>query len=192
MHWNQEHFEACLVGRKVEALTTTRQAAVAALIRFDTADDPEVLLMRRADREGDPWSGQISFPGGKREEFDVDLLATAHRETREELGFDLAQVANYLGPLDPLHAMSKGKRLSTAIEPFVFVQTEAPEIVMNEEAVDTFWIPLRSAQAGELDCVYPYRSDSHSIDLPAWRFQEQVIWGLTFQMLKSMLKLLSC
>lgn len=147
--------------------------------------------MRRSEREGDPWSGQICFPGGKREDEDQSLLATARRETQEELGFDLERVANYLGPLDPLHAMSRGRNISTSIEPYVFVQEQAPSIVMSEEAVDTFWLPLRAAHRGELDCVYPYRSDTHSVDLPAWRFQDQVIWGLTFQMLQSMLALVS-
>ena len=42
----------------------------------------EILLMRRAQREGDRWSGQIGLPGGHAEDFDEDLVATARRESR--------------------------------------------------------------------------------------------------------------
>ncbi|MEP6687797.1 MAG: NUDIX domain-containing protein, partial [Gemmatimonadales bacterium] len=58
-----------------------------------------VLLIRRADRAGDPWSGHMALPGGRREETDPDLVATAVRETFEEVGLSLAP-ADLLGSLD--------------------------------------------------------------------------------------------
>src|SRR5512143_2692083 len=66
-----------------------KRAAVAALVR-DAPAGPRVLLMKRVDREGDPWSGHISLPGGRHDKRDPDLLATAIRETHEELGIQLA------------------------------------------------------------------------------------------------------
>ena len=56
-----------------------RRAAVAAVLRFDR-DAAELLLMRRAERDGDRWSGQVSMPGGREEAADADLVATAVRE----------------------------------------------------------------------------------------------------------------
>ena len=43
------------------------RAAVAITLRVHH-DRPELLLMRRAESEGDPWSGQVSLPGGHAEE----------------------------------------------------------------------------------------------------------------------------
>src|SRR5688572_27389789 len=61
-------------------------AAVAIII----APDPDaILLIRRAERAGDPWSGHMALPGGRREPGDLDLLATAIRETSEEVGIRL-------------------------------------------------------------------------------------------------------
>ena len=46
-----------------QVLADARQAAVAMLLT-DTATGPEVLFIRRAEYEGDPWSGDVAFPGG--------------------------------------------------------------------------------------------------------------------------------
>src|SRR5438876_1874566 len=81
-----------------------RRAAVAALLHDDPSG-PRVLLMKRVYRTGDPWSGHISLPGGGYHAPDPDLLATAIRETQEELGIDL-HAARYLGPLPALQPFS--------------------------------------------------------------------------------------
>jgi len=59
----------------------------------------KTLMIKRAEREGDPWSGQVAFPGGRRERQDRSLLETATRETKEEVGIDLQRSAVYLGHL---------------------------------------------------------------------------------------------
>ncbi|MCA9639821.1 MAG: NUDIX domain-containing protein, partial [Myxococcales bacterium] len=72
-----------------------RFAAVAAVLR-PTDADTEVLLIRRAEHEGDPWSGHMAFPGGRHDPTDPDLLTTARRETLEEVGLDLSRRARLL------------------------------------------------------------------------------------------------
>ncbi|MGH7524260.1 MAG: NUDIX domain-containing protein, partial [Gemmatimonadales bacterium] len=70
-----------------ESSDPTRAFAAVALV---LAEEPDrLLLIRRAEREGDPWSGHLALPGGRRQESDSDLLATATRETREETGIHL-------------------------------------------------------------------------------------------------------
>jgi 8-oxo-dGTP pyrophosphatase MutT (NUDIX family) len=48
-----------------------------------------LLLIRRAERSGDPWSGQVGLPGGRRDPDDATLLSTAVREAVEEVGVHL-------------------------------------------------------------------------------------------------------
>lgn len=161
-------------------------AAVAAILHWRPT--PHVLLMQRAAHPGDPWSGQVSMPGGRTEDHDASLLHTARRETREELGIDLSG-ARLLGGLAPTQAMARGKRLSMFIQPFVFEASHAPEPRLNREAEATFWLPLAEAAAGELDHRHHYQDDERTLLLPAWRLDERVVWGLTYRMLDGLLRL---
>src|SRR5262245_34151321 len=72
------------------------RAAVAAIL-LPRDDTFEILLIRRAERPTDLWSGHMAFPGGRRSPEDRDLLATAVRETEEEVGLDLARHGELVG-----------------------------------------------------------------------------------------------
>lgn len=167
-----------------------KRAAVACILRY-SADAPEVLLMRRAERPGDRWSGQVSFPGGRAEPHDPGLHATAVRETREEIGVDLDRAARFIGRLDTIAAIGHGGPLPLTVTPFVFVQTEPFAPRLNHEAVDVFWLPLEHAARGELSGQYEYQLGQTLRQFPCWRYQGQVIWGLTFRMLGQLLRLIS-
>jgi 8-oxo-dGTP pyrophosphatase MutT (NUDIX family) len=162
-----------------------RRAAVAAILRVGVG--VEVLLMTRAQREGDRWSGHVSMPGGMQHEGE-ELIETAMRETIEETGIDLRGAAR-LGRLAACKAIAKGKVLPMTITPFVFHLVEPQPITLSDEAVDAFWFPLHRAAGGELDAVYPYRLGPMSWDLPCWRWEERTVWGLTHQMLSALLEL---
>lgn len=162
-----------------------RRAAVAVVLALEGA--PRVLLMRRATREGDPWSGQVSLPGGSREPGDADLFATAVRETEEEVGVDLARDARYLGRLAPLRARARGALLNMDVSPFVFALDREVVPRINAEAEEAFWLPLERAQRGELDHVHLYLDQKGaSRELPAWRFEERVVWGMTHHILSEL------
>jgi 8-oxo-dGTP pyrophosphatase MutT (NUDIX family) len=165
---------------------TTKRAAVAIVL----AEHLEVLLMRRAERADDRWSGQIGLPGGHADAVDADLLATARREAREEVGLDLARDARLLGRLPPVQAKARGALLPMWITPFVF--HAARELVPRPgpEAVEVFWFPLDRARAGELAWTYRYRRDAEDRVLPAWRHGERVVWGLTYEILSGFLRVL--
>ncbi len=174
--------------RSPSRVLTPKRAAVAALLRYER-EAPDVLLMQRATRSGDRWSGQISFPGGREEDHDEDLLATAVRETREEVGVDLASSARLLGRTDAVRAIARGKVLPMSITPFVFVETAPSQLALNHEAVAAFWFPLGRAASGELDDTYEYRAGPVHLSLPCWRFEDRVVWGLTHRMLRSLIEL---
>src|SRR4051812_9489869 len=76
-------------GRVVDAAREVRRAAILLALRMREDGEPEVLMIKRADAEGDPWSGHIALPGGRMEPGDRDLSDTAVRETREETGVDV-------------------------------------------------------------------------------------------------------
>ncbi len=176
--------------RPREALLSPRRAAVASVLRFDRGA-PEVLLMERVRRESDRWSGHVSFPGGREEEDDPDLLATAVRETREEVGLDLTAAARPVGRLDTIRAVARGKVLPMSISPYVFVLEREAPLVLGPEAESAFWFPLDRAATGELSSDYVYAVGPARLRLPCWRWEGYTVWGLTYRMLTNLLKVVS-
>src|SRR5829696_6110206 len=79
-----------------------RLAAILLALRARADGEPELLMIKRAEAEGDPWSGHIACPGGRMEDGDNDLAVTAVRETLEETGIDVAKDGRLLGQLDDL------------------------------------------------------------------------------------------
>jgi 8-oxo-dGTP pyrophosphatase MutT (NUDIX family) len=171
---------------EVEGDPPPRRAAVAIVLRGLTVE-PQLLLMRRAEHPEDPWSGQISFPGGGHDVGDTDLLATAVRETHEEVGIDLTTSARLLCRLNTVQAMARGRRLDMDITPFVFGLQGEPSLVPNEETAEAFWIPLAPLATGELQIEYDYEHAGVVMKLPAWRYEGHVIWGLTHRMIAQLL-----
>jgi 8-oxo-dGTP pyrophosphatase MutT (NUDIX family) len=141
--------------------------------------------MKRTERTGDPWSGHISLPGGRHDKIDADLLETAIRETREELGIDLSG-SRLLGNLPTLSPLSAGPS-GMEVTPFVFVTHEPVEPQVSAEAAAAFWLPIESAISGALDDVYVYPGTDRQF--PSWRFEGHTIWGLTFRILAELLAL---
>ncbi|MEM9492741.1 MAG: CoA pyrophosphatase [Myxococcota bacterium] len=165
-----------------------RRSAVAILLRFDRGS-PELLLMKRAERVGDRWSGQISLPGGRESAGDLDLRATAIRETHEEVGLDLHAVARPLGQIDTVRARARGAALPLTITPHVFVQTASAPLVLGDEAVAAFWLPMDRAITGELSSTYRVHLGERTRDLPCWNYDGYTIWGLTYMIVHRMLKI---
>lgn len=158
-----------------------RRAAVAALFHRGS-----VLLMKRAERHGDPWSGHVSLPGGRHEPSDGDLLVTAVRESREELGLALDRDARYVGRLAPLHPRNAGPS-GMEVSAFVFVTDHPPAIELSAEAVATCWLPMSEVAAGGLDAIYEYPGPPAVMRFPSWRYQDFTVWGLTMRILAELL-----
>jgi 8-oxo-dGTP pyrophosphatase MutT (NUDIX family) len=165
-------------------------AAVAVLLR-EAASGPEVFLIRRAEHPRDPWSGHMAFPGGRHDAGDLTLLQTAMRETLEEVGLDLSSEAEKIGQLDDLQAIARGKPQQTVIRPFVFeVHRESPIRVEESEVAEALWTPLLPLYRGEADTVRPYQWQGSQIDFPAYDVGGRLVWGLTYQMLRSFFRIL--
>src|SRR3989449_11455827 len=99
----------------------------------------EILLIRRAERADDPWSGQIALPGGRYGAGDLDLEATAVRETREETGVDLSD-AERLGGLDDLYPRTPILP-PLVVRPFVFALAPRAALVASDGVRRGLWLP---------------------------------------------------
>jgi 8-oxo-dGTP pyrophosphatase MutT (NUDIX family) len=164
-----------------ERPTDAPRAAVA-LILVPCADGLEALFIRRALRAG---SGQVALPGGRRDPIDVDLEATAIRETREELAVDLMP-ADRLGVLNDVHPRTTRLPL-VVVRPFIFALPNRPSLGLNAEVQSAFWAPLaRFLLAGSRrDVTLPLPGGERTF--PAFVLDQDIIWGLTERILSAFL-----
>jgi 8-oxo-dGTP pyrophosphatase MutT (NUDIX family) len=158
-------------------------AAVSAIFR--DGDGLEVLLIRRAERAGDPWSGHMAFPGGRRDPKDADLFATSVRETQEEVGLDLEAHAALLGVLDDQEATSKRRNMGMPIRPFVYrLNAEPPALAPNAEVSEALWTPIAPLFRGERESSIEVAYENVRYTLPAFDVDGRIVWGLTYRMLQ--------
>lgn len=185
------HPEVARVARALSARESTmaerdepfHEAAVA-LVLHPGAEGLEALFIKRATRVGDPWSGQIALPGGRRNKDEGSLLLTAVRETLEEVGLDLATNGELLGALDELRPRTPVLP-PIIVRPYVFAIATRPDFVLSDEVADTFWAPLR-------DVFDPARQEEISISVPGANMRrsaigigEHKIWGMTEYILRT-------
>ena len=172
--------EPALVGADVP------RAAVALVLRDGGPGGLELLFIRRAEHEQDPWSGHVGFPGGRAEPGDASLEATAVRETREETGLDLARSGVRLGALDEVKALARGRPVDLAIAPFVFRLPERLNGAPTHEVVSLHWLPLERLLARETRSTLQHEHEVTLLELPCLRIEGLVIWGLTYRMFEDL------
>ena len=174
-------------GKEMQTEPATRWAAIALVLRLGELQEPELLMIKRAEVENDPWSGQIACPGGRAEAGDRDLSQTAMRETWEETGIDLARVGRMLGTLDDISPQTPALP-PIAIRPFVVAVPSTVEIVQSPEVASAFWVPLSA-----LRVQASWRMGSVSVrggqrEVSTFRHEEHTVWGLTERVLRQLLE----
>jgi 8-oxo-dGTP pyrophosphatase MutT (NUDIX family) len=166
------------------------RCAVALFLHEQPRHGVSVLMIRRAERAGDPWSGHMAFPGGRRERADRNTLATALRETQEEVGFDAAGAARLLGRLSDLATRPGRKGGPMIITPYVFHLRTETELVPNHEVAETVWVPLGFlAERGNREKMR-WAPNGVPLELPCYQFGGRRIWGLSLMMLDELLGVL--
>lgn len=156
-----------------------------ALILVPSSHGLEALFIRRAERAGDPWSGHIALPGGRRDPGDRDRLAVAVRETEEEVGIALEPSA-LLGRLDDVHPSSPGAP-ALVISPFIFGLAERPATRLSDEVSGVIWLPLSELRACAGKAVVELQGNPREV--ACFRTEDLVIWGLTYRILTGFLAL---
>ncbi|MFN2636763.1 MAG: CoA pyrophosphatase [Gemmatimonadaceae bacterium] len=167
-----------------------RKAAVALIFRAGESGAPELLFIKRADYPGDPWSGQVAFPGGREEQGDASLLETAIRETREETGIDLARDGAVIGTLDDLRPRTVALP-AVMVRPYVAVLDSEEDLLLSSEVALAFWIPLEALRRAESWRETSVYARGTQINARAFHHQGQVVWGMTERILGQLLALLS-
>ena len=166
-----------------------RRAAVALIFRAGEDGSPELLFIKRAEYAGDPWSGQIAFPGGREESGDSSLQETAIRETREETGIDIASEGMVLGVLDDLRPRSI-RIPAVVVRPYVTVLDRSEPLELSSEVALAFWIPfgsLAQEESWQQDTVF---ARGVQINARVFHHDDHVIWGMTERILAQLLDLL--
>jgi 8-oxo-dGTP diphosphatase len=162
-------------------LNSTREnvdanAAVVVLLR-KKENDFQVLLVKRAEKSHDPWSGQTALPGGKRYSEDHDLLETVVRETLEETNINLLEGCRFLGAMEPLKST---RRPEMKILPFVVLLEKEQTIKLNEELTEYLWTPLKKLAKHRETAQFSFG------EYPAYIIEGHVVWGLTYRILKKL------
>lgn len=161
----------------------TRRAGVALILKVH-GEELNVLLIQRAVRENDPWSGHIAFPGGHHEESDADLFDTVIRETQEEVGITLSP-ADYVSQLPFEKPYTSDQRSDLLVRPLVFVLRHMPELILNYEVSEVIWVPLERLNSGELLTHETVHFNNNEYQLPGFRLNDkQFVWGLTYRILQ--------
>lgn len=181
--------------RKIPGRRSLMRSAVSVVMFENEQQDTELLLMQRAQRQGDPWSGHISFPGGRMETQDAHPLATAKRELHEEMGIDISNAADFVGRSSDVVTRQHAKTAPMIVSPYLFRCHQRPEINANHEAVHTFWMPLSyiANQDNRDSMTWQLGGKNFGVPLkmPCYFYQEKRVWGLTLLMLDELVKIAS-
>jgi 8-oxo-dGTP pyrophosphatase MutT (NUDIX family) len=173
-------------GRTVQSAPHVRLAAILLALRAREDGEPELLMIKRAEAEGDPWSGHIACPGGRMEPGDRDLAVTAVRETWEETGVDVARDGRLLGHLDDLSPRSP-TLAPIVIRPYVALVRADVAIVPSHEVATAFWVPLSALreQTAWRTGVVHVRGAERTVSV--FQHGEYTVWGLTERVLRQFL-----
>lgn len=156
-------------------------AAAVAILRAKEPED-SILLIRRATNPLDSWSGHWSFPGGRRDDADADLLDTALRELAEECGIRLRR-EDLTGTLPAAHAGRRAGHLIT-VQPYAFQIPQVLPVQLDpHEAAEAFWMPARAVLDMDLHRKTPVPGLPASMLFPNIPLHGAPLWGFTYRVL---------
>ena len=181
--------------KKSLARLWSKRSAVAVVLDAPDPERASFLFIKRAEFDGDPWSGHMAFPGGRFDEGDRNGLSTAVREMAEEVGFDIedaesqrAANARVVGRLSDVWTSRRVIARPMIISPYVILVDERPPLTPNYEVAETLWIPYNffADQANRSELSFEHAG--MNITLPCYRYKGRVIWGLTLAVIDDLMR----
>lgn len=163
-----------------------KRASVALCLR-DNGGVIELLMIKRAERIGDTWSGQMAFPGGRMDPEDVNSFAAAMRECDEELGIDIAPYTHFLCRLHDVQALGGGRQLPLLVSPFILSMHTMPEFKPNHEVAEIVWIPLEYFRRVGNRNYFEMNHKGIDYALPCYMYRGYRVWGMSLRMIEELL-----
>jgi len=165
-----------------------KRSAVAMILQVREGE-LHILMIKRAEREGDPWSGHMAFPGGRMDRTDAHGYAVAVRETEEEVGLALGPADQCIGRLTDINARPHKGAFGMAVSPFVFRLEREVCFAPNHEVAEVVWVPLEFLldTDNRKEMVWEYKGIK--IPMPCYMYRGRRIWGLSLMMLDELMDL---
>jgi len=173
-------------GNKIEVPDNAKKGAVLILL-YEKEGNLTVCFMKRTV-DGSVHGGQISLPGGRKEDFDKDLIYTALRETEEELGTEKRK-HEVLGILSPLYIPVSNYE----VLPVVAFSKNSPAFKINKHEVDE----LIEVEVDTLLKPDTCKLDKVSVnnleyEVPVYKVGEHKIWGATAMIMSEFIQIYKC
>ena len=155
----------------------------AVLLAITAEEEPELIYTFRSNKVSS-HKGEVAFPGGREEEGDLSLADTALREAEEEIGLD-RNLVEILGSLD-----TTGSRYGISVTPYVGIIPPNPNLNESSSEIESYFRVPISYLANDIR----HRNDKvteggETFYMPAYKYNEYIIWGLTAMITVNFLKL---
>jgi 8-oxo-dGTP pyrophosphatase MutT (NUDIX family) len=174
--------------RHATGLERVRLRAAVAVVARAMDGDVELLFIRRAAFDNDPWSGDIAFPGGRVGSPDELPRTTAERETREEVGLELSS-AEWLGQLDDV----VGGDGQVWVSGYVYAIDGPVTLSINHEVAAAGWVRVARLSEPERQGINTFRYQDRDIEMPAIRvFDDDSphLWGMTYRFVEGFMRVI--
>jgi len=153
------------------------RGAVAVLLT-EEADDLWLLMIKRSENPGDPWSGQMAFPGGHADSKDRTLFETAVRETMEEVGINI-QEQEFLGCLRNVQP----KNAPMVVAPFLFLRVSEVHPMTSREAREVLWVPMAFLLNAKNVSSISIPIGDREVSMGCYVYLDHMIWGMSFRII---------
>lgn len=177
-----ERIRQAMVRGAIEAPEEPSEPFTRASVAMVWVPGPALLMIKRAEHEGDPWSGHMAFPGGRVDPGDPSPLAAAIRESSEELRLDLSG-ADVLGELTPIRTPFRARGHVHYVHAHVFSIDAGQQLTLNREVESVHRFSLDRLLGDEGRDSFEWRGWT----MPCVRLDGCFIWGMSLRLIDELL-----